>query len=286
MVLLKMQNSRIQAIIREIDEVLSQPSTESSHKITEEILRKSKQVLQETLEYLNQDLDNSSNLQLPSIDPCLASEDAINLQIKQSLQEVFFAPINQYVQEDFTILKEQQRALREEIRQLEKQRQENYSLAQQYAKQEQIIFEFSQVLLGKIQEIFVEHVPHLATQYLSPTQSVLFSNQHLSPQTMKDIKTSAVMPISENKLEETYKSDQSFINYSNHDNSDAKKQIQENYIEADITAQNIQMKKLSPEIDESNEQIGKLVLPYPGYEFLGRVDTESRTTETEKKSGN
>ncbi|MCL2931657.1 MAG: hypothetical protein MGG11_05020 [Trichodesmium sp. MAG_R03] len=243
---MKTQNSRIQAIICEIDEVLSQPSTESSHKITQEILRKSQQVLQETLEFLNQDLDNSSNLQLPSVDPCLASEDTINLQIKQSLKEVFFTPINQYLQEDLTILKEQQRALREEIRQLEKQRQENYSLAQQYAKQEQIIFEFSQVLLSQIQEIFAEHVSHLATQYLSPPQSVLSSKQNISPQTMEDVETSEAMQVSEGKLEETYKFDQSFIDYSNHDDS-------------------------------------KLVLPYPGYEFSEIGDTESKTTETEKK---
>ena len=69
MVLLKMQNSRIKAVIAEIDEVLNKPSTEISHKITEEILIKSQQVLHETLEYLNQDLDKSSNLQ--PIDPCL-----------------------------------------------------------------------------------------------------------------------------------------------------------------------------------------------------------------------
>lgn len=274
-----MQNSRIQAIITEIDEVLSKPGTERSHKITEEILRKSQQVLHETLEYLN-----LSNLDLPSIDPCLEPKDTTNLQIKQYLQKVFFASINQYLQEDFAILKEQKQALQEEIRQLKKQREENYSLSQQYAKQEKIIFEFSQVLLGQVQEIFAEHLSHLSTQDLSPIQNVLSYKQHIFSQTMKDIETSEAMQISEDKLEEASESDQSFIDYSNYDDSEKKKQIQANYIEADITAQNIQMKQLSPEIDESNEQIGELALPYPGYEFLGRVDTKSRTTETEKKS--
>ena len=282
MVLLKMQNSRIQAVISEIDEVLNKPSTEISHKITEEILIKSQQVLHETLEYLNQDLDKSSNLQ--PIDPCLPSEDTINLQIKQSLQKVFFAPIKQYLQEDFAILQEEKQALQEEIRQLQKQRQENYSLAQQYAKQEKIIFEFSQVLLSQIQEIFSEHLPNLANQDLSPAQSVLSSKQHIFPQTMKDIETSEAMQISEDKLEEASKYDQSFIDYSNYDDSEKKNKIRANYIEADINAHNIQIKQLSSEIDESNEQIGESVLPYPGYEFLEREDMKSRTTEIEKKS--
>ena len=282
MVLLKMQNSRIQAVISEIDEVLNKPSTEISHKITEEILIKSQQVLHETLEYLNQDLDKSSNLQ--PIDPCLPSEDTINLQIKQSLQKVFFAPIKQYLQEDFAILQEEKQALQEEIRQLQKQRQENYSLAQQYAKQEKIIFEFSQVLLSQIQEIFSEHLPNLANQDLSPAQSVLSSKQHIFPQTMKDIETSEAMQISEDKLEEASKYDQSFIDYSNYDDSEKKNKIRANYIEADINAHNIQIKQLSSEIDESNEQIGESVLPYPGYEFLERADMKSITTEIEKKS--
>jgi len=282
MVLLKMQNSRIQEVIAEIDKVLNKPSTEISHKITEEILIKSQQVLHETLEYLNQDLDKSSNLQ--PIDPCLPSEDTINLQIKQSLQKVFFAPIKEYLQEDFAILKEEKQALQEEIRQLQKQRQENYSLAQQYAKQEKIIFEFSQVLLSQIQEIFAEHLSNLANQDLSPAQSVLSSKQHIFSQTMKDIETSEAMQISEDKLEEASKYDQSFIDYSNYDDSEKKNKIRANYIEADINAHNIQIKQLSSEIDESNEQIGKLVLPYPDYEFLERADMKSRTTEIEKKS--
>ena len=153
---MKKHNHRIQAIICEIDEVLSQPSTITSHKIIEETLRKSQQVLQETLGFLTQDLDKSSHLQLLSIDSCSASEET--LQSKHYILEEFFAPINQYLQEDLTILKKQRQALQEEIRKLEKEKQENYSLAQQHAKQEQIIFEFSQVLLGQIQEILVEHL--------------------------------------------------------------------------------------------------------------------------------
>ena len=283
MVILKKHNNRIQSIIFEIDEVLSQSSTESYCKNIEETLKKSQQILQETLDYLSEDLDNSSNLQLPSIDTDLAAEDTTDFQIKEHLIEKFFAPINQYIQEEFTIFKKQRQALQEEIRGLEKQIEENYSLAQQYAKQEQIIFEFSQVLLGQIQEVLVEHLFCLATQYLSPAEGGLSSKQYISLQTMKDMETSEVIKIFEDKLEETSKSNYPFIDDLNSYNSDQKKQSQENNTEANMNAQNHQNEKLFPQIDKSNQPIDKLALPYPGYEFFGNVDMESKTTETEKK---
>ncbi len=285
MVLLKKQNNRIQVIIREIDEVLNQPSTQSSPKIIAETLRKSQKILQEVLDYLNQNVDRIPNLQLISVDPSLAPENTIDLQTEQHPQQIeeFFPPINHYLQEDFTILKQQRQALREEIRQLEKQRQENYSLAQQYAKQEQIISEFSQALLGPVKETLVEHLSQLATQYPSPSQSALPSSQNLCPQTIKDIETSELMTISEEKLEAASNFDKSFVDDSNSDDSERKQQTQENYIEANITPQNIQRKKQSPQRDELNEPINQVVLPYPGYEFFERVYPESKTTETEKQ---
>ena len=284
-VLLKKQNNRIQAIIREIDEVLNQGSTQSSPKILEETLRKSQKILQETLEYLTQDLDKRPNLELLSVDPYLASEDTIDLQIQHSQQiEEFFAPINQYIQEDFTILKQQRQALQEEIRQLEKQRQENYSLAQQYAKQEQIISEFSQALLGSVQETLVEHLSQLAFQYSSPAGSGLSSNKNLLPQAMDDLESSEVMKISEDKLEEVYNFENSFVDDSKSDDSEQKKLIEENSVEDNIATKNIDMKKLSPEINELNESIDRVALPYPGYEFMTRLDSGANTTETQKKN--
>jgi len=283
---LKKQNNRIQAIISEIDEVLNQPSTESYPKIIEETLRKSQKILQETLECLTQDLDKRANLQLLSVDPYLASEDTIDLQIKQYPQKIeeFLAPINQYLQEDFTILKQQREALQEEIRQLEKQRRENYSLAQQYAKQEQIISEFSQALLGPVQETLVEHLSQLAAQHSSAARTGFSSNQDISPQTINNLETSEVMKISEEKLEEVDNLENSFVDDSNSDDSQEKKLTEENCVEDNIAAENIEMKKLSPEIDELNETVDRVVLPYPGYEFMERLDSKSKTTETKKKN--
>ncbi len=286
MVLLKKQNNRIQAIIREIDEVLNQSSSQSSPEILAETLRKTKKILQEMLDYLTQDVDQTRNLQLLSVDQSLTPENTIDLQIKQYPKEIeeFFAPINEYLQEDFTILKEERQALQEEIRQLEQQRQENYALAQQYAKQEQIISEFSQALLAPVKETLLEHLSQLATQHPSPSQIALDSNQNLYRQSIKDIETSEVIKISEDKLEEVSQGENSFIDDSNSDDSEQKKLTEENYIEANITTENLQNKKLSPEIDELNEPINPVVLPYPGYEFVKRQYPESKTTETEKKN--
>ena len=286
MVLLKKQNNRIQAIIREIDEVLNQSSSQSSTQILAETLRKTQKILQEMLDYLTQDLDKTPNLQLLSVDPSLTPENTIDLQIKQHPQQIeeFVAPINQYLQEDFTILKQERQALREEIKQLEQQRQDNYALAQQYAKQEQIISEFSQALLGPVKETLLENLSQLATQHQSPSQSALDSSQNLYPQTIKDLETSEVMKISEDKVEEVSNFEDSFVDDSNSNDSEQKNLTEENSLEANIATENIQMKKLSPEIDELNEPINKVVLPYPGYEFVKRLYPESKTTETEKKN--
>ncbi|NES02237.1 MAG: hypothetical protein F6K22_04940 [Okeania sp. SIO2F4] len=266
--------------------MLNQSSSQSSPQILAETLRKTKKILQEMLDYLTQDLDQTRNLQLLSVDPSLIPEDTIDLQLKQHPQQIeeFFAPINQYLQEDFTILKQQRQALREEIRKLEQQRQENYALAQQYAKQEQIISEFSQALLGPVKETLMEHLSQLATQHLSPSQSPLESSKNLYPQTVKDIETSAVMKISEDKVEEFSNFENSFVDDSNSNYSEQKKLTEEDYVEANLANENIQMKKLSPEIDELNDPINKVVLPYPGYEFVKRLEPESKTTETEKKN--
>ncbi len=286
MVLLKKQNNRIQAIIRDIDRVLNQSSSQSSPQILAETLRKTQKILQEMLDYLTQDVDKTPNLQLLSVDPSLTPEDTIDFHIKQHPQQIeeFFAPINQYLQEDFTILKQQRQALREEIRQLEQQRQENYALAQQYAKQEQIISEFSQALLGPVKETLLENLSQLATQHQSPSQSALDSSQNLYPQTIKDLETSEVMKISEDKVEEVSNFEDSFVDDSNSNDSEQKNLTEENSLEANIATENLQMKKLSPEIDELNEPINKVVLPYPGYEFVKRLEPESKTTETEKKN--
>ncbi|NEP81407.1 MAG: hypothetical protein F6K39_26525, partial [Okeania sp. SIO3B3] len=106
------QNKQIKSIISEIDEVLAQSSTENSPKVLEETLRKSQKILKQVLNYLSQNVDTVSSLQLLSVDPPSNSENSENIIDQTTKQyspqvEEFLTPINHYLQEDFHILKEQ-----------------------------------------------------------------------------------------------------------------------------------------------------------------------------------
>ncbi|MEB3341578.1 hypothetical protein [Okeania sp.] len=261
----KQNNNTIQVIIKEIDEVLNDSSNQSSPEILVETLKRARKILQEMLDYLAQDVDKTSNLNLFSADQSLTSENTIDLQIKQNPQQIeeFFATINQYLREDFKILKQKRQALEEEIRQLEQRRQESYSLAQQYSKQDQIISEFSQALLSPVKEALLEHLSKLTIQHSSFSQSI-------------NTETSRVLKISEHKQEKVSHIESSFIDGSNSEE-------EENDVEDNITDENLQIQRLSPQIDESQEPVNQFALPYPGYEFVKKQASESTITKTEKK---
>ncbi|GGA31074.1 hypothetical protein [Okeania sp. KiyG1] len=281
------QNKQIKSIISEIDEVLNQPSTKNYPKVLEKTLRKSQKTLQQVLNYLSQNVDTTSSLQLLSVDPPSNSENVIDQTTKEHPQQLeeFLTPINRYLQEDFQVLKEQRQALQEEIRQLEKQRQDNYSLAQQYAKQEQIISEFSQALLGPVQETLVEHLSQLTNQHSYPSQSALPIEQNLDPQTSKNIEPSEMGTNSEGILKEDDNLDHSFIDEFNTEDNEETQPDPENFIASShVSPQNIQNPKLSPQINELHEPNNTDVFPYPGYEFVSKVNTESKTTETDNSS--
>ncbi|NET27153.1 hypothetical protein [Okeania sp. SIO1I7] len=266
--------------------MLNQSSTENSPKVLEKTLRKSQKILKQVLNYLSQNVDTISSLQLLSVDPPSNSENIIDQTTKQHPEklEEFLTPINHYLQEDFQVLKEQRQALQEEIRQLEKQRQDNYSLAQQYAKQEQIISEFSQALLGPVQETLVEHLSQLTNQHPYPSQSqtALPLNQNLDPQTSKNIESSEMVSSSEDRFREDYNFDRPFVDDFNIEDSEETQQEPENFIvSSNVSPQNIQNKKLSPHINELYELADTTVLPYPGYEFVAKVNTESKATEAD-----
>jgi hypothetical protein len=81
----------------------------------------------------------------------------------------------QPIQADLAALQQQRDALFKEIRQLEAQRQHQYSLVQQQASQQQIISEFLQALMGRLQESLTEQVAqtlgHLEQQFLTGYES-------------------------------------------------------------------------------------------------------------------
>lgn len=81
----------------------------------------------------------------------------------------------QPLQADLAALQQQRDALFKEIRHLEAQRQHQYSLVQQQASQQQVISEFLQALMGRLQESLTEQVAqtlgHLEQQFLTGYES-------------------------------------------------------------------------------------------------------------------
>ncbi len=272
-------NNQIQVIISEIDEVLHQSSTLDSPKTLAETLRKSKRMLKQVLNHLTQDVDKVNSLHILSAAPYPTQKNTDYLSTQEYPQPVedFLASINQYLQADFKILQEQRQALQEEIRQLERQRQENYSLAQQYSKQQQIISEFSQALLGPIQENLLQHLSQFVSQHQSSgsSQRAVVSSENFHSQSIQS-QPSEIITTLEDELDEAPNFEQSFVNSSNTENRDEKSRPDKEH------EPNTQSQKLSAQTDELNEPIQKEILPYPGYEFFDTVHRESKSTETEK----
>ena len=255
MALLNSQKKQIQTILKEIDEVLNQPSTSDASEILKATLRKSHTILKQILDYETQEIESISSSQ--------KSQESLG-------------SLGHNIQGDLKILQQQRQALLEEIKQLEKQRQHNYSLAQQYAKQQQIISEFSQALLGPLQERLVEQLSQLTNQHPSQIQSSLTSSQEGHPQNIKDIETSDLITIPVDQLEDDSNFSESFVDESNQEDSSINLPVKINQTEPKL----IHQKK------ELNDQKNETVFPYPGYEFFTTQNQESTIREEESITSN
>lgn len=144
MAALNPQNDRIQQLIEEIDTMLEPGLWQMSDSAWKKNAQKSQKLLKRVRNFLasvgqqNLEIDAKSKRQV---------QEQQKLQIAPML-----AQLVEPWQEEIENLQQQRQELLQEIRELERQRQYNYSLAQQYSKQEQIISEFSQALLGPVQD--------------------------------------------------------------------------------------------------------------------------------------
>jgi hypothetical protein len=174
---------KIQALIAEIDEVLSKPvprlpwtgSIDSVHQ---------RQLLERVRTYLvspesklaTQKSESGKKVRPapvpvpkvpPRVDRPSATEQilvAVTGEISH-LRESLMQPL----QADIQALRQEQQALVQEIQQLEAKRQQQQSLAQQQANQQQIISEFLQALTNRLEETLVRDVSqtrNLETQFL------------------------------------------------------------------------------------------------------------------------
>jgi hypothetical protein len=170
---LNSQKYKIQALIAEIDEVLSKPvprlpwmgSIDTVHQ---------RQLLERVRTYLvstdakivaGNKPDRSQAVRrepvpVPKV-PSLADRPSATEQIMlavtaeiNNLREGMMQPL----QQDIETLRQEQQALVQEIKQLEATRQQQQSLAQQQANQQQIISEFLQTLTSRLQDTLVRDV--------------------------------------------------------------------------------------------------------------------------------
>jgi len=156
-------NDSIKQLIKEIDAML-EPGLWQSASTWKQNVQKSQKLFKRVRNFLvsvgqqNLETDVKSQRQV---------QEQQKLQIAPML-----AQLVEPWQEEIENLQQQRQELLQEIRELERQRQYNYSLAQQYTKQEQIISEFSQALLGPVQEEllrYLESITNLQKHNLSST---------------------------------------------------------------------------------------------------------------------
>ncbi|HEY9642551.1 MAG TPA: hypothetical protein V6C57_18845 [Coleofasciculaceae cyanobacterium] len=153
------QNDQVQALIQEIDEVLSKTSPRLPWVMSNDAMRQ-RQVLEQartclsTLqvpgsadETTSSSAGSSAGL-LPSGQPAAESAQQV---LQSVLQEMTYLRVNmlQPMRSDVELLRQQREALAQEIRQLEAQRQQ-YALPQQ--PNPQLLMEFLQSAMGQMQE--------------------------------------------------------------------------------------------------------------------------------------
>ncbi|MGB8688859.1 MAG: hypothetical protein WCD53_16195, partial [Microcoleus sp.] len=178
---------KIQALIAEIDEVLSKPvprfpwtgSMDTVHQ--RQLLERVRTYLVSPDSKLVADKELSSSQRFrPEVVGGTESTVATN---QQAVDQILLAvtgeishlrsELMQPLQEDIQALMQEQEALVQEIQQLEAKRQQQQSLAQQQANQQQIIAEFLQALTISLQETLARGVfrPSVENQWLPGAQA-------------------------------------------------------------------------------------------------------------------
>jgi len=163
---LNSQKYKIQALIAEIDEVLSKPAPRLPWTGSIDTVHQ-RQLLERVRAYLVSSDSKpvagkgpaSPNVRpqpvpvpkVPLRAPSPSAAEQIMLAVTGEISHLR-SSLTEPLQEDIEALRQQQQALIQEIKQLEAKRQQQQSLAQQQANQQQIISEFLQVLTARLEE--------------------------------------------------------------------------------------------------------------------------------------
>jgi hypothetical protein len=200
---LNSQKYKIQALIAEIDEVLSKPAPRLPWTGSLDTVHQ-RQLLERVRAYLvSSDSKVAARKAPPSPNvrpapvpvpkvPPRAEGPSVTEQIMlavtgeiSNLRSGLTGPL----QEDIEALRQEQQALIQEIKQLEAKRQQQQSLAQQQANQQQIISEFLQVLTGRLEETLDRDLSQIFSSLenqLLPSSTAQSQQSALNPQTSSE----------------------------------------------------------------------------------------------------
>jgi len=163
---LNSQKYKIQALIAEIDEVLSKPAPRLPWTGSLDTVHQ-RQLLERVRAYLvssDSKLTAAKAPARPNVPPQPVPVPKVPLPAPRpsAAEQIMLAVTGEIshlrssltgpLQEDIEALRQEQQALIQEIKQLEAKRQQQQSLAQQQANQQQIIAEFLQVLTARLEE--------------------------------------------------------------------------------------------------------------------------------------
>ena len=160
------QKYKIQALIAEIDEVLSKPAPRLPWTGSLDTVHQ-RQLLERVRAYLASPDSKVATAKgpaspsarpqpvpmpkLPMPAPRPSAAEQITLAVTGEINHLR-STLTEPLQRDIEALRQEQQALVQEIKQLEAKRQQQQSLAQQQANQQQIISEFLQVLTARLEE--------------------------------------------------------------------------------------------------------------------------------------
>ena len=160
------QKYKIQALIAEIDEVLSKPAPRLPWTGSLDTVHQ-RQLLERVRAYLASPDSKVATAKgpaspsarpqpvpmpkLPMPAPRPSAAEQITLAVTGEINHLR-STLTEPLQRDIEALRQEQQALIQEIKQLEAKRQQQQSLAQQQANQQQIISEFLQVLTARLEE--------------------------------------------------------------------------------------------------------------------------------------
>ena len=180
------QKYKIQALIAEIDEVLSKPAPRLPWTGSMDTVHQ-RQLLERVRAYLvssDSNLTAGSGPASPNVRPQPVPVPKVPLSVPRpsAAEQIMLAvtgeishlrsSLTEPLQEDIEALRMEQQALIQEIKQLEAQRQQQQSLAQQQANQQQIISDFLQVLTARLQETLTSNF----SQILSSLENQLLQS--------------------------------------------------------------------------------------------------------------